>query len=469
MSNSFDNDFLSIQSSYADNQGEAQIISALVSDDFARNEIITKVKMEDFTDPDFRVIFHVVSELFLANEKINQSIVVEQLKNSDYEDVEEIIQKLISTMVVYPLVDNLSSLLTILVNKSTKLKLDKYAKEILETKVNYLDPEETFAQIQTDVMQIINSRTTDQIKPIGDYVNEFRQKLEMIKQTQGKLTGTTSGFPDLDRITNGFQPGDLIILAARPSIGKTALALNFLMNAAKKLDQSKNEVVVMFSLEMGKDQLMSRMICSSIPLSNEIYRQGNWDENTEFSIYAALDKIAKMNILVEDSSNITILDIQARLQQLAKTHKIKLVVIDYLQLIESTTKNTNRVQEVGKISRTLKILAKELQIPIIAIAQLSRKIEERKGDDRKPMLSDLRESGSIEQDADLVTFIDYQRDEIDKQSEQNNDNMKKYRSLVTVNFYIEKHRNGATGAIKLHFDKLTGRYIGLRHNNNDKQ
>ena len=452
---------IEVEDEIADIGNEAQIISALVSDNFSRNEILVRLNASDFVDQDYRIIFNTVKELQRNDNDIDYSIVIQSLQQSDIEDKHEVISKLIQAVSDYPVIDNLSTHLKVLINKSTKLKLERFAKNLIDTKIDYLNAESQFDKIQSSLIEIINSRNLDEMKPIKEYIDEFNAKLEHIKENQGKLTGTTSGFKDIDRITNGFQPGDLIILAARPSIGKTALALNFLINAAKNLDKNEKEVVVMFSLEMGIDQLLQRMICNVIPLSGEILRQGNWDPEVDFSIHHAIEKIGNMNILVDDKSNVTILDIQAKLQQIAKTNKIKLVVIDYLQLIETSSKNANRVQEVGKISRTLKILAKDLKIPIIAIAQLSRKIEERKGEDRKPMLSDLRESGSIEQDADLVTFIDYQRDEIDE--EQSRDGIKKYKTLVTVNFHIEKHRNGSTGTVQLHFNKQTGQYLDLRH------
>lgn len=445
-----------------DTDNEAKIIAALLTDEIARNEILVKCETEYFVDQDFRIIYSLVKNMKESSLDISPELVIEKIKqDQDIESPNLVISKIIKAISNYPIVDNLTTHIKILVNKAIKIKLDQYAKRILESNVDFMDSESYFDKVQSDMINIINSRNLDEIKPIGNYLTAFNEKLENIKKNQGKLTGTTSGFRDIDRITNGFQPGDLIILAARPSIGKTALALNFLANAAKSLDKEKNEVVVMFSLEMGVDQLIQRMICSLIPLKSEIMRNGEWDERTDLSIQLAMQELNDLNILVDDKSNVTILDIQASLQQIAKTNKIKLVVIDYLQLIETSSKHTNRVQEVGKISRTLKILAKDLKIPIIAIAQLSRKIEERKGDERKPMLSDLRESGSIEQDADLVTFIDYKRDEIDESQSQEH-GIQKYKTLVTVNFQIEKHRNGQTGTVQLYFDKQTGRYIDLQ-------
>ncbi|GAA5414853.1 replicative DNA helicase [Ureaplasma ceti] len=442
-------------------ENEAELISALLTDDTARSEILSRCDTENFTDAEYRIIFANVKEMKELNLDISTDLVIQKIRrDQEIENKDQVVRKILNAIANYPIIDNLQTHILIQINKSTKVKLDNLAKRILDQKIDYMNSEAYFNDLQEQLMQIINSRNLNQMHMIKDYLAEFNKKLENIKLSKGQLTGTTSGFKALDKITNGFQPSDLIILAARPSIGKTALALNFLINAAKSLDKSKNEVVVMFSLEMGTDQLIQRMICSSIPLKSEVMRNGDWDERTGQLIEYAIQELQEMNILVDDKANVTILDIQASLQQIAKTNRIKLVVIDYLQLIETVGKNTNRVQEVGKISRTLKLLAKELQVPIIAIAQLSRKIEERKGDDRKPMLSDLRESGSIEQDADIVSFIDYKRDDIDE-TQINNDGLKKYKDIVTTNIYIEKHRNGQTGTIQLLFDKSTGLYMDV--------
>lgn len=229
-----------------------------------------------------------------------------------------------------------------------------------------------------------------------------------------------------------------------------------MINLAKELHDEK-DAIVFFSLEMSKEQIIQRMVANLAEIDGNILRNGQIDDFIRKKIYKSVNEIKDYKIFIEDKPNMTILDIESRLRQIAQNHEIKLVVVDYLQLIESTNHSQNRVLEVGKISRKLKIMARELNIPLIAIAQLSRKIEERKAEEKRPMLSDLRESGSIEQDADIVTFIDYDRNQIDPLSSTTGST--KTLSRVEVVFYIEKHRNGRTGTVKLWFSKNEGRFI----------
>ncbi len=305
-------------------------------------------------------------------------------------------------------------------------------------------------------MQLVKSKNTSDFFTSDEIAQQYHDKLVTIRSNRGTLTGTASGYHSIDKFTNGFQNGDLIILAARPSIGKTALALNMILNAAKEC--RGDECVVMFSLEMGAEQLYQRLVSCESGIPSTTLRDGSWNENDEYVIYQAIQNIARLPIYVDDSSNISIMEIQSKLKQLqSNKKKIKLIIVDYLQLVQGSTKaGTNRQQEVSQISRFLKSIARDIDSPLIAIAQLSRKIEERKGSDKKPMLSDLRESGAIEQDADLVTFLNYERDEVD--NDKSTDKTKTYLQNVLVDFIIAKHRNGATGEVQLFFDKTIGKY-----------
>lgn len=307
----------------------------------------------------------------------------------------------------------------------------------------------------------MNSKTSSSLLTTAEITKDFSARLDNIKLHHNKLTGTTSGFHAIDEFTNGFQPGDLIILAARPSIGKTALALNMLVAAAKQC--SENECVVFFSLEMGAHQLMERMVSAETSISSTHFKRGTWMDEDDFLIKECTTKFNKLPLLIDESSNISILEIQTKLKQIANTKKVKLVVIDYLQLVQGSQKaGINRQQEVSQISRTLKSIARDVDTPIIAIAQLSRKIEERKGLDKKPILSDLRESGSIEQDADIVSFLNYERDEYDNNNSETS--VKQYNNIVVVDFIIAKNRNGSTGEVKLLFEKQYGKYSNYTGN-----
>lgn len=352
---------------------------------------------------------------------------------------------------------------------NTEVALQQFSNELQNISLNPNNADEVIARISSDFNDIINRRKTDNLVSLAEVVDKYLDNLKTIRFRDGNtLTGTDTGFTELNAITNGWQPGDMIVLAARPSIGKTALALNFLLHAAETCDIEKQEVVVIFSLEMSAEQLVQRMISIQSNITSSKLRTGNFSDTELYAIEEASANISNYPIMICDNSNISIFDIQSKLQQLSKTHTIKLVVVDYLQLIEYSGQSSNRANEVAKISRTLKIVARNINAPIIAIAQLSRKIEERKGDDKKPMLSDLRESGSIEQDADIVTFIDYDRtqEEKNKNGSNNNSNFEKaFSSSVIVDFYIAKHRNGATGMINLFYKKDTGSYVSYKNSN----
>ena len=349
--------------------------------------------------------------------------------------------------------------LRLIKNNSITFKLNNFGNKLSDIVLNNDRFNEELWSLQKEFQDIINASKNSDLITSKELAKNYTHLLDVIRSKGNEITGTSSGFNDIDEFTNGFQAGDLIILAARPSIGKTALALNFLINAAKQC--KSNESVVMFSLEMSATQLMERMVSSETGVNSRLLRNGNLTSGDEYLIDDCIEKIEKLPIIIDESSNATILDIQSKLKKISLSRTIKLVVVDYLQLVQGSVKiGVNRQQEVAQISRALKSLARDINTPIIAVAQLSRKIEERKGVDKKPILSDLRESGSIEQDADLVVFIDYNRSEID--SNLSTDIVKKYESIVIVDFIIAKHRNGATGEIKLAFDKSCGKFSSYK-------
>ncbi len=441
-----------------ENQIEDEIICALIKRNDYRSLILSKVKIDDFDNQENRIIFHIIQKFTEENVVVDIGNIQTQLLADNSEIATSAINHLYNDIMSIGYVDNIDSKMQILINKSTKNKIDKLAKNILETNINLLDPDENFYDWAVKLDQAINSRNIGDIELIKTAVDLYQQNLLTATNNNGELTGTTSGYEGIDEFTNGFQKGDLIILAARPSIGKTALAINFMLNAAKEIHDPK-QAIVFFSLEMSKEQIIQRMVTNLASIDGNLLRTGQIDDQMKKAINANLDRLKQYPIFIEDKPNMNILEIESRLRGVTQTHEVKLVVLDYLQLIESTSHSYNRVQEVGKISRKLKIMARELNVPIIAIAQLSRKIEERKNEDRRPMLSDLRESGSIEQDADLVTFIDYDRNQIDNKSIVANKGTLKNSQRVEVIFYIEKHRNGMTGQVKLWFNKHEGRFI----------
>jgi replicative DNA helicase len=271
--------------------------------------------------------------------------------------------------------------------------------------------------------------------------------LESLHYNKTGIKGIPSGFVDLDRMTSGFQPSDLIIIAARPSMGKTAFALNVATNVALRAGKT----VAIFSLEMSASQLVARMISSEGNIDAQAFRTGNLNEEDWQKVTMAISTLAEAPIFIDDTPGLTVYDIRAKLRRLQAEHGLGLVVIDYLQLI-SGTRGDNRQQEISEISRSLKLMAREFDCPIIALSQLSRAVEQRQ--DKRPMLSDLRESGSIEQDADLVAFL-YRDDYYNEDSEKKN----------IAEVIIGKQRNGPVGKVELLFLKNYNKFLSLEMRN----
>jgi len=295
------------------------------------------------------------------------------------------------------------------------------------------------------IFDLSQQRVTTEFSHIETLLKESFERITALYEAGADVTGTPSGFRDLDRITSGFQPGNLIIIAARPSMGKSALALCMAANLAVR----SNVPVAMFTLEMSKAEVTQRLMCSEAKVESQRLRTGKLAPDDWPRLTAACDKLAKAPIYVDDSGSINMMEIRSKARRLKSRHPdLGLIVVDYMQLMSSGGNVENRVQEVSQISRQLKVLARDLDVPIIALSQLSRAVEQRT--DKRPILSDLRESGSIEQDADLVAFIyrdEYYNDESDQQG------------LAEV--IVAKHRNGPTDSIKLSFLKRYAKFADL--------
>lgn len=302
--------------------------------------------------------------------------------------------------------------------------------------------------------EIAVSKLSDQTTPTREFVNlrdvlmqvwEEAEERYNAREINRGITGIESGFIDLDRMTAGFQRSDLIIIAARPSVGKTAFALNIAQNVGVRA----KETVAIFSLEMSAAQLVQRMICAEAEIDASRMRTGRFEQSDWDKMAEAVSKLAKAPIVIDDTPGITVNEIRAKCRRLKKERGLSMILIDYLQLIQgSGRRGTNRQEEVSQISRTLKQIARELEVPVIALSQLSRGVEQRT--DKRPMMSDLRESGSIEQDADIVAFL-YREDYYDKESDKKN----------IIEIIISKQRNGPVGTVELVFLKNFNKFVNL--------
>jgi len=329
------------------------------------------------------------------------------------------------------------ALLRRLIRVATKIVEDGYTRED--------EVEALLGEAEKKMMEVANRKNAGDFKHVKDVLVETFDNIEKLQSQKGDVTGIPTGFRDLDNITAGFQRNDLIIVAARPSVGKTAFALN----VAQSVAVQARENVAIFSLEMGAEQLVMRMLCAEGNIDAQVLRTGALTTEDWGKLTMAMGSLSNSGIFIDDTPGVRINEIRAKCRRLAQEHGLGMILIDYLQLIQGSGKpGENRQQEVSEISRSLKGLARELKVPVIALSQLSRGVEQRQ--DKRPMMSDLRESGSIEQDADIVAFL-YRDDYYDKESESKN----------MIEIIIAKQRNGPTGTVTLAFKKEFNKFINV--------
>ncbi|HUL04605.1 MAG TPA: replicative DNA helicase [Gemmatimonadales bacterium] len=307
---------------------------------------------------------------------------------------------------------------------------------------------EVLDQAERRVFEVVQLRRAEEFIRIKELIWPAMERIEQLQQGGGGATGVVTGFTELDTYTAGFQPGDLIVLAARPSMGKTALALNIVQHAAIE----HRVGIGLFSLEMSKDQLVQRLLCSEGMVNGERLRRGQLRDEDYPKLARAAGLLGTAPIWIDDSAMISPLAMRSKARRLKAEHDIGLVVVDYLQLMQGPKDSENRQQEISYISRSLKALAKELNVPLVALSQLSRAPEQRGGEHRRPQLADLRESGAIEQDADVVLFI-YRQEMYDGPTDKDGNSLEGMAELI-----VGKQRNGPTGTIKLVFKKEWTRF-----------
>src|SRR4051812_2577676 len=335
------------------------------------------------------------------------------------------------------------SLLRRLIRTATNIASDGYSRED--------EVEALLSEAEKSIMEVAQRKNAGAFHNIKDVLVRTYDNIEEMHNRVGDITGISTGFAELDRMTAGFQRNDLIIVGARPSVGKTAFALNIAANVATKT----NENVAIFSLEMGAEQLVMRMLCSEGNIDAQRLRTGSLTDEDWGKLTMAMGSLSSSGIFIDDTPGVRISDIRSKCRRLQQEHGLGMILIDYLQLILGSGRSgENRQQEVSEISRSLKQLARELKVPVIALSQLSRGVEQRQ--DKRPMMSDIRESGSIEQDADIVAFL-YRDDYYDKESENKN----------IIEIIIAKQRNGPTGTVSLAFVKEYNKFVNLETRYND--
>lgn len=427
------------------NEAEQSVIGAIFLEPLALITAAEVLVPEDFYRLAHQKIFNTMLLLSDKGQAIDVVTVTEELAaKKELEDVGGI-SYLTEIANSVPTAANIVHYANIVEEKALLRRLIRVATTIVEDGYTREDEVEALlSEAEKNMMEVSNRKNAGDFKHIKDVLVQTYDNIELLHTQKGDVTGISSGFTDLDQLTAGFQRNDLIIVAARPSVGKTAFALNVAQNAA-----TSGENVAIFSLEMGADQLVMRMLCAEGNIDAQIMRTGALQAEDWRKLTMAMGSLSNAGIYIDDSSGIRVNEIRSKCRRLKQEHGLDMVIIDYMQLIQGSGKpGENRQQEVSEISRSLKGLARELEIPVIALSQLSRGVEQRQ--DKRPMMSDLRESGSIEQDADIVSFL-YREDYYDKETE--NENM--------IEIIIAKQRNGPTGTVTLAFAKEYNKFVNV--------
>lgn len=416
-------------------EAEKSVLGAVLMDDECFASLEQELLPQDFYVVAHQIIYKHMLDIVRSNKRIDMITLQDSMQKSGELAAAGDIQYLIGLQENIPAFGMLTQHIQIIKAKAILRNLISSSVDIITScySQNDSDLDAVIDEAEKKIFQIINNRTKQNFVQLNIWLKKTFQHLSSIKSSSKGITGVATNFKTLDRMTSGFQPGDLIILAARPSMGKTSLALNVAVNAARS-----GIGVGIFSLEMGAEQLTLRLLSTESGVDHQKIRNATLSSQEWIEITHVAGELADMKLFIDDTAGINIMELRAKARQLKAKSDVKMLVVDYLQLLNSSRRHENRHQEVSEISRFLKALAKELGLPIIALSQLSRAVDSRM--DKRPMLSDLRESGAIEQDADVIMFL--YRDIVYNQETEHPDQ---------AELIIGKQRNGPTGTVNLRF------------------
>lgn len=435
-------------------EAEASLLGAILIDADALVKIADNIAPGDFYDPRHKKIYEAIAQLYERRSPIDVLTLADQLKNNAALDLVGGPSYLTELTNFVPTASHVEQYAEIVAQKSLRRRLIKASQKIVE--LGY-DESKAFKELveeaETELFQVSQTHVKQSIVSIEDILADSFERLDDLHKDKAKIRGVPTGFRDMDDVLAGLQRSDLFILAARPSMGKTAFSLNLAHNVATLAKQP----VLVFSLEMSKEQLVDRLLSMESGVDAWALRTGNLTDTDFEKIGNAMGTLSEAPIYIDDTPGITVSDLRTKARREAHQHPLGLIIVDYLQLMSGGSKfggSENRVQEISEISRGLKAIARELDVPLIALSQLSRSVENR--NPQIPQLADLRESGSIEQDADVVAFI-YREEYYNPETEK--------KGITSI--LIKKHRNGPTGDVELFFDKEKQRFRGLdtKHQN----
>jgi len=421
---------------------EKIILATVLKDSESINFILENLSVDSFFDEVHKVLFQAILDLNVENKAINFTSLINSLQDKGLLNKVggiNIVMDLVREVVI---VGNLSDYISLVQEKFLRRNLISLGYQLI--KLGYVidnSLEDVFEVIEKGNLDLNQKKVSTTLVSSKVFLEDTLTELKSISQNSN-LPGLATTFHDLDAMTQGFQKSDLIIIAGRPSMGKTALCLNLLQNIAQDYDLP----MVLFSLEMSRQQLVYRLLASDTEISNTRLRSGRLNTIEWSKLHDSIERLSKLPVFIDDIPNITIFEIRTKIRKLKLEHgDIGVIIIDYLQLMHSSNKSENRVQELSELTRSLKITAREFNVPIIVLSQLSRAVETRTN--KRPLLSDLRESGSIEQDADLVLML-YRDDYYNSDLPEKN----------VTELIVAKHRNGPTGTVKLKFNPVLTKF-----------
>lgn len=414
-------------------EAEQSVLGAMFLSQDALYVAVERLRPDDFYKDAHKNIFKTIAKLSENHEPVDLITAAEALRSENILEQIGGVTYLTTLTETVPTAANIEHYCNIVEEKAILRRLIKTSSDILAMAYeNKGDVEEILDESERRIFEIVQKQRIENFYHIKDVLFSTFERIEELYNNEGGITGVPTGFPDLDEKTSGFQPSDLILIAARPSMGKTAFALNIAQNAA-----IRHQIpVAIFSLEMSKEQLVQRMLCSESNVDSHRLRTGRLREEDWPRLARAMGPLSEAPIFIDDTPGISSIELRAKARRLKAEDGLGMIIIDYLQLMSGRANSENRQQEISEISRSLKALARELNVPVVALSQLSRAPEMRA--DHRPILSDLRESGSQEQDSDLVAFL-YRDDYYDPESEKKN----------IAEIIIAKQRNGPTGTVEL--------------------
>lgn len=414
-------------------EAEQSVIGAMMINQEAIPQAMELLTADDFYTKQYGLVFGAITSLYSENKPVDMVTLQNRLKEMDVPPEVSSLEFARELISVVPTSANVKSYAQIVAEKSLLRRLinvnDKISNECYSGRESV---DKIMEDTEKEVFKVLQRHNTAEYIPIRQVVLNVLERIEKASQNKGNVTGLPTGFTDLDYKTSGFQNSDLILIAARPSMGKTAFALNI----AGYMAFRKNLPVAVFSLEMSNEQLVNRLLAMESHVDAQMLRNGNLDEHDWTNLSEGATIIGNSNLIIDDTPGITITEMRSKCRKYKLEHNIAIIMVDYLQLMQSSRSAESRQQEISEISRSLKGLARELQVPVVALSQLSRAVEQRP--DHRPMLSDLRESGAIEQDADVVMFL-YRDDYYNKDSDK--------KDIAEV--IIAKQRNGPIGTVEL--------------------